>query len=169
MVGLVKNALKKTLGLQASPSMNCRKTCATLNSASTTDLIYQTNELDSEMLTQNHLVHCRRMKPLQEEEVFSDEEQIPAKKRVRYFQCCRKKYWKRWSKEYLTCLREHHKINPGGDNLIAERDIVLIKEENLPRNKWKLGKVLNIITGKDGIERGVTLKTTTRGRTYEID
>ena len=44
-----------------------------------------------------------------------------------------------------------------------------MKDENLPRNKWKLGKVLTIIRGKDGVERGVTLKTTTGGRTYEID
>ena len=44
-----------------------------------------------------------------------------------------------------------------------------MKDENLPRNEWKLGKVISIIRGRDGIERGVTLQTTTRGRTYEID
>ena len=30
-----------------------------------------------------------------------------------------------------------------------------MRDENLPRNKWKLGKVLTIIRGKVGVERGV--------------
>eukprot|EP00795_Rhopilema_esculentum_P004932 gene4932-21272_t len=125
--------------------------------------------LDDEVLTPNHLVHGRRIKPIREEEIFSDEDKIPARKRLRYLQKCREKYWKRWSREYLTSLREYHKIHHGGCNEITVGDIVLVKDENLTRNKWKLGKVLHIIRGRDGIERGVTLKTTTRGRTYEID
>ena len=121
------------------------------------------------MLTPNHLVHSRRIKPIREEEMISDEDNIPARKRLRYLRKCREKYWKRWLREYLSSLREYHKIHQGRSNEIAVEDIVMVKDESLPRNKWNLREVLRVIRGRDNIDRGVTLKTTTRGRTYEID
>ena len=69
----------------------------------------------------------------------------------------------------MTSLREHHRIIAGKANNIEVGDIVLIKDENLPRNMWKVGKVIKLIKGKDEITRGVTLKTITKGNTYEID
>ena len=170
MVGLVKDTLKKSLGHANLTFSELQELLLDIEFClNNRPLTYQTEGLDNEVLTPNHLVHGRRMKSLRGEEVYSDEDQIPAKKRLRYLQKCREKYWNRWTKEYLTSLREHHKIHQGGSNKITQGDIVLVKDENLPRNRWKLGKVLTIIRGKDGVERGVTLKTTTGGRPYEID
>ena len=170
MIGMVKTTLKKTLGLANLTVSELQEVLLDIEFClNNRPLTYQTDQLDDEVLTPNHLVHGRRIKPIREEEIFSDEDKIPARKRLRYLQKCREKYWKRWSREYLTSLREYHKIHLGGCNEITVGDIVLVKDENLTRNKWKLGKVLHIIRGRDGIERGVTLKTTTRGRTYEID
>ena len=37
-------------------------------------------------------------------------------------------------------------------------DVVLIKEENTPRMKWKMGKVLDVVKGRDGLIRGVQIE-----------
>ena len=37
-------------------------------------------------------------------------------------------------------------------------DIVTILDENQNRNKWWLGKIEKLITGKDGIKRGAEVK-----------
>ena len=34
---------------------------------------------------------------------------------------------------------------------------MLIKEDNLKRNAWIMGKVEELITGKDGVTRGATV------------
>ena len=37
-------------------------------------------------------------------------------------------------------------------------EIVLIKQENLPRLKWHKGRVMNFVAGQDKLIRGVTLR-----------
>ena len=65
---------------------------------------------------------------------------------------------KRWQKEYLTELREHQKNN---NRLPAKQvrigDVVLIEEEGLPRSRWRMGKVHELLTSKDGHVRGCKL------------
>ena len=121
-----------------------------------------------EPLTPNHLIHGRRIKEFPAEEVFSDEEKIPARKRLRNMQKIKKHYWKRWSTEYLRSLREYHKID-GQKDKIAEGDIVLIKNDMQPRNMWKLGKITRTIKGTDGTTRGAELQTMTNGRVMIIE
>ena len=132
-------------------------------------LTYQGEEIDIETLTPNHLMHGRRFKPIKEDEVFSDEEKIPARKRLKYLQTCKDRHWKRWKKEYLSSLREYHKITGSKTTSIAIGDIVLVQDDNQPRNMWKLGRVTQVIQGRDGVIRGATLKTVTHGNIYEID
>ena len=48
--------------------------------------------------------------------------------------CCNK-----WSSEYLTELRERQINEPV--RAIKNGEIVLIKEDNLPRRQWRMGKV----------------------------
>ena len=33
---------------------------------------------------------------------------------------------------------------------MEQSDVVLISEDNIPREKWKLGKIVDIFPGKDG-------------------
>ncbi|XP_068240256.1 uncharacterized protein [Palaemon carinicauda] len=42
---------------------------------------------------------------------------------------------------------------------LSKGDLVLIKEDNLPRLKWPLGVIVNVYKGKDGLVRSVRLKT----------
>ena len=44
---------------------------------------------------------------------------------------------------------------------IEEGDVVLIKDEERNRGKWKIGIVVNLIRGRDGIVRAAKLRTGT--------
>ncbi|XP_017486035.1 PREDICTED: uncharacterized protein LOC108374567 [Rhagoletis zephyria] len=68
-------------------------------------------------------------------------------------------FWKRWSEEYLTTLQRRNKCQKRSPD-IRVNDIVLVKNENLPRTHWRMGRVMTVHPGNDGIVRNVTLKTT---------
>eukprot|EP00795_Rhopilema_esculentum_P014858 gene14858-5982_t len=59
--------------------------------------------------------------------------------------------------ERVVNLREQNRIIDKPQ--ITEDDIVLIVDENLPRNVWQMGRVLRLIRGADNVVRGETLKT----------
>ena len=63
-------------------------------------------------------------------------------------------FWRVWKDEYLLSLREklpiYHKGSTEIQRLPEEGDVVLVKDDNLPRSSWKLGRILHLISGKDG-------------------
>ena len=68
-------------------------------------------------------------------------------------------FWNTWSKDYLTSLRENA-INLGRKGVGPQiGDIVVIHEDNKKRMHWKLGRVVDLIKGKDGVIRGAKVKT----------
>ena len=67
-------------------------------------------------------------------------------------------FWQRWSKEYLTRLQQRPKWWTSSDN-VKVGALVLIREDNLPPLKWKLGRILEVHPGRDDKIRAVTLKT----------
>ncbi|XP_065078611.1 uncharacterized protein LOC135701683 [Ochlerotatus camptorhynchus] len=78
--------------------------------------------------------------------------------RWQYVQRLRSDFWKRWSQEYLLELQLRQKwtkkrgnINPGM--------VVLIKDDNLPPQYWKIGKVEKTYSGADGMVRMVDVQT----------
>ena len=57
-------------------------------------------------------------------------------------------------------MRENHKIHTQKkEPNISIGDVVLIEEEKVKRNKWRLGKVIEIVRGKDGVIRGAVMET----------
>ena len=60
--------------------------------------------------------------------------------------------------EYLPTLQSRAKWLKPERNLQIN-DIVLIKEDNLPRFQWLLGRVLNVTMGSDGLVRSAEVKT----------
>jgi len=66
-------------------------------------------------------------------------------------------FWRGWSSEYLPQLQIRGKwiSNKAPLNI---GDIAIIKDENTPPTKWKLGRVVNVHPGKDGIIRVVTMR-----------
>ena len=70
-------------------------------------------------------------------------------------------FWKRWKREYLLELRQHHKMNSrAASNVPSLGDVVLIEDDSQKRNRWKIGRIIELVEGRDGIIRGAKLRTT---------
>ena len=69
-------------------------------------------------------------------------------------------FWKTWKKDYLMKqdIRSKWK-NPTKEDLVDR--IILMNDDNLPRNCWKLAKIVETIESKDGLIRTVMVKTPT--------
>ncbi|XP_057671251.1 uncharacterized protein LOC130902981 [Diorhabda carinulata] len=67
--------------------------------------------------------------------------------------------WKRWNKQYVSELQTRTKWKFNYDSLKANT-LVLLKEDNQPPMKWKLGRVEAIHPGADGVARVASIRTT---------
>lgn len=67
-------------------------------------------------------------------------------------------FWKRWVREYIPTLQQRQKWLTPKRNL-KENDIVLIVDKPLPRGAWRLGRVLAVHKGRDGLVRSANVKT----------
>lgn len=166
MIGTAKRCLRKVLGnakLNADELLTVlTEVEATLNSR---PLTYEYDEVGAEMLTPSHLIYGRRLLSLPEEARNDEEEsETGLLKRFRYLARLRIHFWKRWRKEYLTDLREHQRGKREGRSKVSEGEVVLVHEDNVKRSNWKMGKILELIAGKDGEVRGAKLKLITKGK-----
>ena len=76
-----------------------------------------------------------------------------------HLQKLKRDFWKRWTNEYLNQLNVRSKWNTGSADIIKIGTIVILKDENLPPLRWKLGGVIEVRPGDDGIVRVVIVKT----------
>ena len=72
-----------------------------------------------------------------------------------------KQFWKRWLSEYLSTLQQRNKWKTNQAN-IKNRALVIVKEDNLPRGKWSLGRITDVLPSEDSIVRVVRVKTAER-------
>ena len=86
--------------------------------------------------------------------------QCAARKQWRILQNLKNAFWKRWLQEYLPELTRRSKWFRASQPL-QSGSLVLICETNEPRSKWKRGKVLRLIIGKDGVARSAEVSTAT--------
>ncbi|XP_045769775.1 uncharacterized protein LOC123870493 [Maniola jurtina] len=70
----------------------------------------------------------------------------------------RQHFWTRWSKEYISELQHRSKWQVPTSSLNVG-DLVAIKEDGLPPLKWKLGRVVAVYPGSDGIARVADIRT----------
>ena len=69
-------------------------------------------------------------------------------------------FWRRFIQEYVPKLIAVGRSKLQKKKRQVERgDIVLIVENNVPRGKWNLDRVVEVFLGKDCIKRNVVLKT----------
>ena len=57
-------------------------------------------------------------------------------------------FWKRWLREYVPALQQRQKWVREKGNLKVN-DLVLLVDENSPRGRWLLGRVMKIFPGHD--------------------
>ncbi|XP_063545181.1 uncharacterized protein LOC134753270 [Cydia strobilella] len=69
-------------------------------------------------------------------------------------------FWKRYSKEYISELQSRSKWRTQGAHPQLG-EMVIIKDDRLPPNRWLLGRVTAVHPGSDGVNRVADILTTT--------
>lgn len=168
MVRSTKRCLKKLIG-RAHFSLDELTTAlaeieAVLNSR---PLSYVSGDDMEEPLTPSHLITGHRPDDLHhacdldDDEFTLDSKQV--KNRVKHLNNVLNHFWKRWHTEYLSHLREVHahfskRHSDDSNSPILVGEIVIVKDDHLPRGQWKLGIVQEIMRGRDGQTRAATVR-----------
>ncbi|XP_059062082.1 uncharacterized protein LOC131854916 [Achroia grisella] len=72
----------------------------------------------------------------------------------------RQHFWTRWSKEYISEMQIRNKWKTRQADL-KPNTLVLIKDDHLPPLKWRLGRIISTLPGKDGVSRVADIRTET--------
>ena len=176
MIRSTKRCLEKMIG-QAKLSLDELHTMiveieSIINSR---PLSYVSSSDLEEPLTPSHLLLGRRILNLPDnlgylpdpadEEFTVDSSHL--RRRVRHLSNTLNHFWRRWRDEYLVELRESHRQsnhNRPPHSSIASGDVVVVHDENLPRGFWRLGRIEEVISGRDGKIRGATVRLASRNR-----
>ena len=167
LVQSVKRVLKKVLS-NSRVKYNEMLTilCEVESILNNRPMTYIYEGLTEHPLTPNHLIFGRTLKF--KAQTFVDEvnqlNQESAVKRKAYVDKILSHFWNRWRDEYILELREHHKNKKRATNNninVSVGDVVLIINDNLPRSNWRLGRIAELIIGRDKQIRGAIVKTRT--------
>lgn len=72
---------------------------------------------------------------------------------------CHQSFWRRWSTEYLCSLQVRAKWTADVPNLQCG-DMVIVKDSSPPMS-WRLGRIIDVTPGNDGVVRVVKVNTAT--------
>jgi hypothetical protein len=116
-------------------------------------------------LTPNNLIFGKR---LGKNEINKDEtEQI--EESVKSLDTILDHFWKRWSREYLLEIRDtQRKKKTSGGDTVKIGDVVLVEDDKLKRQKWRIGRIDELFISKDGVIRGAGLTTKTKDGTGRL-
>ena len=130
-----------------------------------------------EPLTHSHLIVGRRLLNLPDylghvcdpgdEDFEVNASQLT--KRVKHLASVLSHFWKRWRSEYLNELRESHRYSAKKTLCcpsVAKGDVVIVHDDTLPRGLWKLGRVQEVLTGRDGLPRAALVRVASRDRQH---
>ena len=106
-----------------------------------------------EPLTPNHLLTMKSKVLLPPPGVFQRED-IYLRKHWRRVQHLCNEFWVRWKKEYVHSLQERQRWLKPRQNLEVG-DVVVVAEEDTPRNCWPLARVITVAKDEDGLVRKV--------------
>ena len=118
-----------------------------------TDDLTDPDSLD--VLTPNHLLTMKSSVILSPPGNFQRAD-VYSRKRWRRVQQLTDEFWQRWKKGYLQSLQVRQKWTSPKRNL-QEGDIVVMKDDSVPRNLWKLARVAAAHPDEDGYVRKVKL------------
>nr|XP_033494102.1 uncharacterized protein LOC117264333 [Epinephelus lanceolatus] len=109
-----------------------------------------------EPLTPNHLLTMKSVAALPPPGRFIREDMY-ARKRWRHVQYLAEQFWSRWKREYLSQIATRQCWHTPRRNLKVG-DIVMERADDLPRNEWRLAKVVETVTDTDGLIRKVKIR-----------
>ena len=115
--------------------------------------------------------HLDHMCPLDDDDFAQDQDHVNS--RVKQLNNVLNHFWKRWHVEYMSDLREVHassarRSQGNQKSHITTGEVVVIKDEHLPRGQWKLGVVQESMVGKDGQVRAATIRLASRCGQHSI-
>lgn len=108
-----------------------------------------------EPLTPNHLITMKATTALPPPGKFIRED-VYAKKRWRRVQYLTEQFWCRWKKEYLHNITARQCWHSPKRNFEIG-DIIIDSDETVPRNEWRLGRIIGTVSSPDGLVRKVTI------------
>ena len=140
----------RTFMVEAENIVNCRPlTVDTINCSQL-----------PEPLTPNHLLTMKSKVLLSPPGEFQRAD-LYSKKRWRRVQYLANEFWTRWRKDYLQSLQPRQKWIATQRNLQVD-DIVVVMDEILPRNCWRIARVQETYPDADGLVRKVRIKIADR-------
>ena len=104
-------------------------------------------------LTPNNLLTMKTKVVLPPPSIFVKED-LYCTKRWRRAQYLANQFWSRWKREYVQSLQLRNKWTTPRRSLSVD-DIVIIKDQNVARNQWRLGRVTEAHVDADGLVRKV--------------
>eukprot|EP00063_Salmo_salar_P005820 XP_013980655.1 PREDICTED: uncharacterized protein LOC106561338 [Salmo salar] len=166
LVRSVKTCLRKVLG---RASFNFEEMCTVLAEVeailNSRPLTFVHNEVDEpQPLTPAHFLVGKRITSLPPKP-FPDDTQHPTlnkeemTRRWKYRQRLVTSFWNSWRRDYLLDLKSAHCCDTPQPTPLKAGDVVLIVEDNTPRQTWKLGKIEGLFAGRDGLVRSCSVRT----------
>ena len=129
------------------------------------------NEELGEILTPSHLMIGRRVldKPSPIDDVTRNTDEQTEKgdmtRRAKHLQNVLNHFRARFRREYLTELREHHRVKRSKKReKINVGDVVTIFEDKIPRQRWTLGRFEKLLSSNDGEIRSAVVRVSKSGR-----
>ncbi|XP_064215657.1 uncharacterized protein LOC135267304 [Tribolium castaneum] len=118
------------------------------------------NPDDLSVLTPGHFIIGRAMVALPD----YDYQEIPENKLSRFQRLQRivQHFWSRWTREYICELQNRSKWRNNSLNALKKGSLVIVRDDQTPPQQWRLGRVLYLHPGHDGIVRVVTIKFATQ-------
>ena len=77
-----------------------------------------------------------------------------SRKRWRRVQYLANEFWNKWKADYLQLLQTRQKWVKARRNMAVD-NVVIVKEDSLPRNRWPLARVVQTYQSDDGLVRKV--------------
>ncbi|KAF0724709.1 Uncharacterized protein FWK35_00038057, partial [Aphis craccivora] len=121
---------------------------AILNSRPLTPM--SSSPLDLDYLSPGHFLIGQPLLAVPERHIPEDNRKIV--NRWKLLHQSHQSFWRRWSSEYLCSLQARTKWTNDVPNL-KDGDMVVIKDNQSPPTAWRLGRVLSVMPGADGVVR----------------
>lgn len=115
-------------------------------------------------LTPNHILTMKSQGILPPPGVFSEADMY-CKRQWRKAQFLADEFWRRWRNDYLATLQYRRKWCKRQPN-VAVNDVVLLRDENVCRAYWRMGRVKEVFPSKDGLVRSCTVVVPSPGQKY---
>lgn len=133
-------------------------------------LTYVYEELEEPITPSSLCIGRRLLSPIPKtQDSISATTATELSKRQKHLDLVLKHFCNRWRREYLSELREHHLGKKTSQSRVIKKgDVVRVHEDNVPRQRWKLATVQELIHGRDNLARAAVVRLVSKGARVEI-